>query len=65
MVKEVSSFFGARILSYVIDMAGMYLLVSILLTNKMFAKVVMNVVVIILNYIFSKLFVFQKKKKVS
>ena len=65
LVKEVSSFFGARILSYVIDMAGMYLLVSILLTNKMFAKVVMNVVVIILNYIFSKLFVFQKKKKVS
>ena len=43
-------------------MIGMYLFVSILFINKMISKVVMNIIVIILNYIFSKLFIFNQDK---
>ena len=60
--KEISSFFAARVFSYVVDMAGMYLFVSVMMANKMFAKVIMNVVVIVINYIFSKLFIFNQDK---
>ncbi|MBS7021472.1 MAG: GtrA family protein [Firmicutes bacterium] len=67
LVREVSSFFAARIFSYVVDMVGMYLFVSVMMTNKIFAKIVMNVVVIVINYVFSKLFIFQSngKKEIS
>ena len=59
-VKELVSFFGFRILSLGIDMASMYLLLQVLSTGEVFAKIVANVIVIILNYVFSKLFVFKK-----
>ena len=62
LTKEISSFFAARVFSYVVDMAGMYLFVSVMMANKMFAKVIMNVVVIVINYIFSKLFIFNQDK---
>ena len=58
--KELVSFFGFRILSLVIDMGAMYLLLDVLNIKELIAKIVSNVVVIILNYIFSKLFIFKK-----
>lgn len=63
LAREVSSFFAARIFSYVVDMVGMYLFVSVMMTNKMFAKILMNVVVIVINYVFSKLFIFNSNNK--
>lgn len=62
LTKEISSFFAARLFSYVVDMVGMYLFVSVMMANKMIAKVIMNVVVIVINYIFSKLFIFNQDK---
>ena len=62
LTKEIGSFFAARLFSYAVDMIGMYLFVSILFINKMISKVVMNIIVIILNYIFSKLFIFNQYK---
>ena len=62
LTKEISSFFAARLFSYVVDMVGMYLFVSVMMANKMLAKVIMNVVVIVINYIFSKLFIFNQDK---
>lgn len=59
-VKEAVEFFGARGLSCVIDMGGMFLLVSILGINKNYAKLIINVVVIIINYILSKFWIFKK-----
>ena len=58
--KEGLSFFGFRLLSLVIDMATMYLLIDLFSWNEMLSKVISNIVVIILNYIFSKLFIFKK-----
>ena len=58
--KELISFFGFRILSLGVDMGAMYLLLQVINTGEVFAKIIANVLVIILNYIFSKLFVFKK-----
>ena len=62
VTKEVLSFFFFRILSLGIDMLGMYICISLIALSNMVSKVIMNVIVIIANYIFSKLFVFQKKE---
>lgn len=62
-VKEAISFFSFRILSLVFDMAFMYLMIQIFSVNEMISKVISNVLVIILNYVFSKLFIFKSKKE--
>ena len=59
-VKEAAEFFGARGLSCIIDMGGMFLLVSIFGINKNYAKLIINVVVTIINYILSKFWIFKK-----
>ena len=61
-IKEMLSFFTFRILSLIFDMAFMYLMIQIIMCNEMFSKILSNVFVIILNYIFSKVFVFKKRK---
>ncbi len=58
---ELASFFGFRILSLGFDMGAMYLMLDIASFPELLAKIISNVVVIILNYIFSKLFIFRKK----
>lgn len=58
--KEMTLFYGSRILSLLFDMGIMYLLLQVLSVNELISKIISNVVVIILNYIFSKLFVFKK-----
>lgn len=58
--KEMTLFYGSRILSLLFDMGIMYLLLQVLSVNELVSKIVTNVVVIILNYIFSKLFIFKK-----
>lgn len=59
-VRELVSFFGFRVLSLGIDMGAMYLLIDILSSGELFAKVISNVIVIVVNYIFSKVFIFKK-----
>lgn len=61
LLKEGLSFFGARLLSYFIDMITIYILFEIIGINKMISKIISNVIVIIINYVVSKLFVFKKK----
>lgn len=65
LIKEIVSFFGARIFSGVLDVGIMYLFVSVLHYPDMLIKILSNIIVIILNYLFSKFFVFQKKHKNS
>ncbi len=62
LFKEFSSFIFSRILSLIAEVAVMFLLVDILTIDDKIAKVVVQVIVIILNYIFSKLFVFKREK---
>lgn len=61
-LKEMFSFFGFRILSLFLDMGFMYIFVDILHLNDVIMKLVSNVLIVIANYIFSKLFIFKKKE---
>lgn len=59
---EVYQFFMYRVFSLVIDILLMYVFVELFNINDMIAKVIVQFIVIALNYIFSKLFVFKKKE---
>mgnify|MGYP000923009291 CR=1 FL=1 len=62
LIQEVSSFFGARMMSLLLfDLAGLSLCVQALHMNEFIAKVAMNVLVIVFNYVASKLVIFKKK----
>ena len=65
ILREIGSFFGCRLLSGAIDMGIMFLCVSVLGLPDKLIKILANVVVIILNYLFSKLFIFKKDKPVE
>lgn len=62
MARESLSFLGFRLLSLGIDMGSMYAMISLWKWNDLIAKIIANIIVIVLNYIFSKLFVFTRKK---
>lgn len=61
LIKESFSFLSARLFSYLLDMGTIYLLVDILKINKLISKIIANIIVIIVNYITSKLLVFKKR----
>lgn len=62
LARECISFLGCRAATGVMDIAVMYLSVDILHFNDIIMKVLSNVLVIILNYLFSKLFIFSEKQ---
>ncbi len=62
LVKECVSFFGCRLTTGFMDVAIMYFSVDLLHFNDIVMKIISNVLVVILNYIFSKLFIFKKEK---
>lgn len=64
--KEMVSFFLARILSGILcDVGTFAFMVKVIHINDIFSKIVTQVMVIIVNYFFSKLLIFKKKKEVS
>lgn len=60
--KKITMFLGARIFSLVVDEAGMWIFVDLCRFGSMWSKLGMNVIVVILNYIFSKFFIFTKEE---
>lgn len=60
-LREGISFFVFRLISLLFDMGTMYLLIDILNVNEIVSKIISNILVVIINYIFSKLFIFKKK----
>ncbi len=61
ILKEMSLFFGGRIFSGVVDTALMYLLIGILAVGDVISKIIIQVIVVILNYVISKIIVFKDK----
>lgn len=59
---EMAAFFGCRILTGILDMVIMYLAVDVMEWNGTLWKILSNVLVVILNYIASKLVIFKRKK---
>ncbi|MBR1884090.1 MAG: GtrA family protein [Clostridia bacterium] len=64
-VKELTTFVGARIVTLLLDMLIMGLGVSVIQFNDKVMKILSQIVVILLNYVFSKLIVFRGKKNES
>lgn len=62
-IKEIISFFSSRIFTGLLDMGILFFWVTILGIEDMIVKVFSNVIVIILNFVLSKLFVFKKSTK--
>lgn len=60
-VIEMISFFEGRLVTLVIEEAILFVFITLLTFNSLFIKVIAQVVVIILNYIISKLWIFNKK----
>ena len=71
VLKEASSFFTARVFSLVVEQVGLVVLVDFVgmkdlswqilgfnIGGELIAKVILAVVVVVLNYVFSKLVVF-------
>ena len=59
-LKEASKFVVSRIATLLMDMIIMWLGVTILHRNDKIMKLISQVVVIVANYLFSKIFVFKK-----
>lgn len=71
--REIPAFLGARVLSFVIEEVGLFVMVDLLkfsafsltlagitLSGSLLAKLLLAVIVVILNYFFSKLVIFKK-----
>ena len=58
--KEAFDFYLSRISTLIIDMLLMYIFVTKLHFNDKIIKIIVQVIIIILNYVLSKLFVFKK-----
>lgn len=63
IAREIISFFGCRIATGVVDWLCMLLFVEILKLNDVVIKVLANILVVILNYIASKLIIFRGSEK--
>ncbi len=59
-IKEMLEFLIARLVTLVIDTFLMWLFIQVLIWNKLFAKIIVNVIVIIINYVASKFWIFKK-----
>lgn len=60
--KEICAFFSGRLFTGILDAILMYLLVDVLLFDDVLMKIAVNIIVVVLNYIISKLFVFKRDK---
>lgn len=62
-LKEATKFVASRIVTLILDMVIMWFGVTILHENDKIIKLLSQVIVVISNYVFSKLIVFKENKK--
>ena len=63
--REFALFIAARLLSFGVDELGMWLMIDVSHINRGVSKIAMNVVVMVMNYFFSKWFIFNKGARSS
>lgn len=59
-IKEITSFFFFRVVSLIMEMIILYVFVDMLHIDDLVTKIIAQVIVIVSNYVFSKVFVFKK-----
>lgn len=62
LFKEAVSFFGCRLATGLLDLAIMYVTVDVMAWNSTLMKCISNVIVIVVNYVASKLVIFAHKQ---
>lgn len=60
-VAEFFKFVSSRLFTFALDLGMMFVMVDLIFMDEMIAGALSTVIVIILNYVLSKLFVFAKK----
>lgn len=60
LIKELVNFVGGRIFTLVIEEVILFIFITWLQYNSMIVKLIAQVIVIVLNYVVSKLYVFKK-----
>ncbi|MBF4694572.1 GtrA family protein [Fusibacter ferrireducens] len=60
--RELMIFAGSRISTFLIETIGLIVWISVLAVQEMLAKLIMNIIVIVLNYIISKFWIFKGEK---
>lgn len=65
IIREILSFYGARLATGLLDMLFMFIFAERIGLNDTVIKICSNVVVVILNYIFSKFLIFRHEEKGS
>lgn len=63
LTHEIPAFLGARVPTGLLDVAVMYLAVDVFRWNAALWKLISNILVIILNYVVSRLIVFTHRNK--
>ena len=59
--KQMAAFFGGRFATFLLETAILVVFVSILNFNEMLVKIIAQLVVLVSNYVISKLIVFRKR----
>ena len=59
LIKEAILFFGGRLFSGILDTGLMILFIDILTVGDLISKIVVQIIVVIVNYVFSKWIVFK------
>lgn len=65
ILTEMASFYACRLASGFLEMGLMFVGVDLLRINDKVVKLIANVIVVITNYILSKLIVFRKKRDID
>lgn len=60
-IEEFVEFYGSRVLTLIIDMFSMFLMVTLFHANDKIAKIIVQFIILLLNYFFSKYLVFNDK----
>ena len=63
VMRELSSFVACRAVSGVMEMVFMFVMVSWLHLDEYISKIFVSVFVMVVNYVFSKLFIFRKSEE--
>ncbi len=61
-LAEFTSFVGFRFITFLVDMALMVVFIDVFFMNETWAKILVNIVVLVLNYVFSKWIIFKIRK---
>ncbi|WP_092923869.1 GtrA family protein [Romboutsia hominis] len=61
LIKEFTSFVSCRLLSGVMEMILMYVMIDMMGINDFITKIFTNILVIVLNYVLSKVIIFKKQ----